>query len=214
MPSNNDNLKEYTLVGFNKNVQIIGLDAFAKGLEKHFFSKVTVRNLSLVSDQINLVIELTCNFDFVEGLAYLKKGIWGSFSSKKNSFACQLQQLKDGNDIKIEIDEFSILLKDTSLIINSIYSQSIPEQLEQILNKMESSCDHITRGQSEIPFEIYVPVFEENNLNNACLNTIEPESKQDFFSFWGVYFYSDDDATVYDLKNKTHINGTLRMLNR
>ena len=217
MSLNKANQSDYTLVGFNKNLPIEGLDDFAKNLEKHFFSKVTVRNLSVDLEQIKLVVELTCNFEFSEALAHLKKGIWGSFSSKKNSFASQFQKLRDDNNMEIELDEFSIFLNDTSIIINKIYNQSIPEQLESILNEMVISCHYFTQDQNEIPYEFYVPVYEENDLENQNAVYIK-ESKQpckkDYFSFWGLYFHSDEDPKVYDLKNQILVDGSLQMLNR
>lgn len=218
MPLSKHNSREYSLVGFNKNVQIEGLDSFAKNLEKHFFSKVTVRNLSIIPDQINLVIELTCNLELHETLSHFKKEIWGNFSSKKHSFASELLQLKKLNNIAIEVEELSIFLKDTSIIINSIYSQSIPEQLEPIFNQIESSRIHFMKDQNEIPYEIYVPVYEESGIeyeNTTAINTKSScNPKQDYFSYWGLYFYTEEDAIVYDLKNQTLIDGTLQMLNR
>jgi len=218
MPLNQGNSKDYTLVGFDNNIRIEGIDTFAKSLEKHFFSKVTVRNLSLDSEKIKLVIELTCNFDFMEALTHLKKEIWGSFLSEKNSFSSQLQQLKKLNDIAIEVEEFSIFLNDTSIIINKIYNQSISEQLEDILHEMLRSYPHFTKEKIEIPYEIYIPVYEDNSSEILHLNVSNSEVtqnfKQNYFSFWGVYFYSEIDAMVYDLKNKTLIDGTLQMLTR
>lgn len=218
MSSDHENFKEYSLVGFDKNMQIEGLNSFAKNLEKHFFSKVIIRNISTLPTQINLVIELTCNLDLSEALSHFKKEIWGNFASQKHSFSCELQQLKGLNDIAIEIEELSVFLNDTSVIITSIYSQSIPEHLEGIFNKLESSSLHFLKRQTEVPFEIYVPVYEDNDITYKNETVVEIESNstaaQDYFSYWGMYFYTEDDAMVYDLKNQTLIEGTVQMLNR
>lgn len=218
MPSDYENSKEYSLVGFDKNIQIEGLNSFAKNLEKHFFSKVIVRNISTLPAQINLVIELTCNLALSEALSHFKKEIWGSFASKKHSFSSELRQLKDLNNIAIEVEELSVFLNDTSVIITSIYSQSIPEHLEGIFNKLESSSLHFMKRPTEIPFEIYVPVYEDNDITYKNETVIEIESyrtaAQDYFSYWGMYFYTEDDAMVFDLKNQTLIEGTVHMLNR
>lgn len=218
MPSNQENSKEYSLVGFDKNMQIEGLNSFAKNLEKNFFSQVIVRNISTISTQINLVIELTCNLDLNETLTHFKKEIWGNFASKEHSFVMDFQQLKDLNDIAIEVEELSIFLKDTSIIITSIYSQSIPEQLEGILSELERSSLHFMKRQTEVPFEIYLPVYEENDTAYENETVIEVESNsnsaQNYFSYWGMYFHTENDAMVYDLKNQILINGTVQMLNR
>lgn len=218
MPFNQKSSREYSLDGFNKNVQIEGLDSFAKNLEKHFFSKVIIRNLSTIPYQINLVIELTCNLELHETLSHFKQEIWGNFASKKHSLARELQQLKKLNNITIEVEELSIFLKDTSIVINSIYSQSIPQQLESIFNELESSYINFTKGQNEIPYEIYLPVYEENDIEYENTTAIDPKSsckpERDYFSYWGLYFHTEEDAMVYDLKNQTLIDGTLHMLNR
>ena len=218
MPLSNNNSKNYSLVGFSKNDQIDGLDSFARNLEKHFFSKVLVRNISKIPGQINLVIELTCNFKLNEALTHLKKEIWGNFSSKKHSFAGELRQLQNLNSLAIEVEELSIFLKDTSIIINSIYNQSIPEQLKNIFNELENSFVTIVKSTNEVPYEIYVPVYEQNDFSYEKIKdkNFEPSNNpaQEYFAYWGLYFYSEEDAMVYDLRNKTLIDGTLHMLNR
>ncbi len=216
MSLNHNSYRAYTLVGFDKNLQIEGLNAFAKNLEKHFFSKVIIRNLSVVPEQIKLVIELTCNLEFIEVLDHLKKEMWGSFSSEKKSFASQMQQLRELNNIEIEIEELSIFLNDTSIIINKIYSQSIPEQLENILNEIVKSGHPFTQDQNEIPYEIYVPVYEESDLKEKTEINVESKlpCKKDYFSFWGLYFNSNEDPMVYDLKNQILVDGSMQMLNR
>jgi hypothetical protein len=41
----------------------------------------------------------------------------------------------------------------------------------------------------------------------------EKISNKDYFSFWGLYFDSEEDAVIYDLSNKSFISGDLYMLN-
>ena len=219
MPFNQDNSKEYTLVGFDKYMQIEGLNSFAKNLEKHFFSKVIVRNISTLPTEINLVIELTCNLELNEVLSHFKKEIWGNFASKKHSFSSELKQLKDINDISIEVEELSVFLQDTSIVITSIYSQSIPEHLESIFSNLENSSIHFLKRQTEVPFEIYLPVYEDKDITYENESVIEvgtsnAASAKDYFSYWGMYFHSEEDALVYDLKNQILIDGTVQMLNR
>ncbi len=219
MPSNQDNSKEYSLVGFDKFMQIEGLNSFAKNLEKHFFSKVIIRNISTLPTEINLVIELTCNLELNELLNHFKQQIWGNFASKKHSFSNELKQLKDINDISIEVEELSVFLQDTSIVITSIYSQSIPEHLESIFSNLENSSLHFMKRETEVPFEIYLPVYEDNDITYENESVIEVGTSnaapaKDYFSYWGMYFHSEEDAIVYDLKNQILIDGTVQMLNR
>ncbi len=218
MPLNKDDFDNFSRVGFNKNLEIEGLDCFTKNLEKHFFSQVTVRNCSTSNFSVNLVIELDCNFGLTETLHHFEKETWGNFQSPKKSFAGALQQLKECNDLPIEVEEFSLFLKDTSIIVNRIYNESISLQLENILIKLNQHVIHFTKGFTEIPFEVYIPVFEDNVMENehTLLMNIKSgnNSEQDYFSYWGLYYYSEDEAVVYDLKNQSIIKGNLQMLNR
>lgn len=217
MPLDNDNFNNFSRVGFNKNLEIDGLDRFTKNLEKHFFSEVTVRNCSASTDSINLVVELDCNFGLLEALHHFENDTWGNFKSQENSFAGAFDQLKECNALPIEVEEFSLFLQDTSIIVNRIYNQSISQQLENILTKINEHYIHFTKGLTEIPFEIYIPVFEDQMENeHTLLKDIKSgnNNEQDYFSFWGLYYYSEDDAVVYDLKNQCIIEGNLQMLNR
>ncbi|MFS4491507.1 hypothetical protein [Maribacter sp. 2308TA10-17] len=218
MPLNSDNFDNFSRVRFNNEIEIEGLDTFKKNLEKHFFSQVTVRNFSPSKDVINLVVELDCNLGFLETLHHFKKNTWGNFQSPEYSFSGALQQLKESNDIPIDVEEFSLFLNDTSIIINRIYHQSISQQLENILSEISTHHIHLTKGLSEIPYEIYVPVFEDDLMDNGNTLLIDIQSgnhsEKDYFSFWGIYYFSEDDAVVYDLKNQSIIKGNLQMLNR
>lgn len=218
MPLNTDDFDNFSRVRFNNVVEIEGLESFIKNLEKHFFSQATVRNCSPSVDSINLVVELDCNLGLLETLHHFENNTWGNFKSQAYSFEGALNQLKECNDVQIEVEEFSLFLKDTSIIINRIYDQSIPNQLENILNQINKHHIHLTMGLSEIPYEIYVPVFEDDLMENenTLLMNIKSgnHNEQDYFSFWGLYYFSEDDAVVYDLKNQSIIKGNLQMLNR
>lgn len=218
MPINDDNLDNFSRVFFNSTIQIEGLDRFVKSLEKHFFSQVTVRNCSCSPDSVNLVVELDCNFGLREALYHFENGTWGNFESKENSFLGELNQLKGCNTVPIEVEEFSLFLKDTSIIINRIYDQSISQQLENILLEVNAHRVHFTKVLTETPYEIYISVFEDNVTQNEQTDLknigLGNNSMKDYFCFWGLYYYSEDDAVVYDLKKKSIIRGNLQMLNR
>lgn len=215
---NNDNFNNFSRVGFNNSLEIKGLDYFIKNLEKHFFSEVTLRNCSPTTANVSLVVELDCNFELLETLYHFENGSWGNFQCPETSFIGALDHLKKCNDFEIEVEEFSLFFKDTSIIANRIYEHSISEQLENVFHKLNEHAINFTKGFTEIPYEIYVPVFEDNLMENedTLLMNIKSgnNSAQDYFSFWGLYYYSEEDAVVYDLKNKGIINGNLQMLNR
>lgn len=212
-----DNFKNYTSAGYNKKCLIEGLNSFKKSLEKHFFSNVTIRDYSGEGISSKLILELECNFELCEMLHYFKLGTWGNFNCEKFSISKLLQQLNKSNDVPVEIEEFSIFLKDSSIIITKIYEKSIAEQLEYILTEINDNYIHFTKGFTETPYEIYVPVFEESVLEHeGSLNDIacDNNNARDYFKYWGLYFFSEDDAVIYDLKNTAVISGNLHMLNR
>ena len=221
MQSHQDNYSENLRIRLENDPKLNGLDAFRKHMEKDFFSEVTIRNCSRGGDQGNLVIELDCALNLKEILFHLKKGIWGNLDIEKkdvsvSSFSKALRQLKQLNQTKIDIEEFSVFLKDTAVIIKKIYDQSIPDQLESIFCALLKHQKHYTLGHTVVPYEIYIPVFEENLLeNNTTLLNIKSgnNSCKDYFGFWGLYFDSEEDAVIYDLADKSIISGDLYMLN-
>jgi len=218
MQQQNHNFKNFSNVVFNNNLEIEGLDCFIKNLEKHFFCQATVRNCSPTTNSVNLVVELNCNFELLEALHYFEKDAWGSFKCEENSFDNALNTLKECNTIHIYVEEFSLFFKDTSIIVNKIYDESIPEQLGNIFVKLNEHSINFTKGLTEIPSEIYMPVFEDTMTESEHMLLMDIQSdnnyQQDYFSFWGLYYCSEDDAVVYDLNQQSIIKGDLQMLNR
>lgn len=215
MPSFPDNFENNSSGGFNIDLKLEGIESFRKSLEKYFFSEATVRNCASSTMGINLAVELECNLSLVEMLFHFNRGTWGNFSQGSSSFIAVLEQFRKENLVAIDIEELSILFKDTRIIINKIYERSVAEQLENILSEMGKHYVHISKGLSETPYEIYVPVFEEDQSEeNILLRTIEAShSKKDYFNYWGLYFESEDDAIIYDLRASHLENGDLLMLN-
>ncbi|MEJ1222127.1 hypothetical protein [Sediminicola sp. 1XM1-17] len=211
---------------FNSSVvtkyQITGLDIFEKSLAKYFFSEVDVNVHSSNELEANLNIEFQNNLNLGEVLYFLNTHTWEHEEDQLimrniNPFLKALQTLKQQNSISIDIEEISILLKDTSIVIKKIYSQSIPAQLENILEEITNHHYKLTRNSQEVPFEMYIPVFEEGPLEpNSNLEDIRNSNQSainDYFGFWGLYFDSEEDAVIYDLENKSMVYGDLFMLN-
>lgn len=216
MPSKQENFRNNPSVRSHRN-RIQGLASFKKNLEKNFFSRVTIQECANEPDSAQLVLELNCNIRMTEMLHHLNIGTWGNFGSSHFNFTELVESLKEHNDFDIEIEELTFILEDTSIIINKIYDESIPEQLEAILQSLSENFVHFTKGLTEIPYEIYIPIFEENLMENdmTLMSNIKYGNHdiQDYFKYWGLYFYSDDRALIYDLKNTAIISGDLHMLN-
>ncbi len=149
-------------------------------------------------------------------LQHFKLGTWGGFDTSDSGLVKSLKQLRTINNRIIDIEELSFYLNDTSVIVNKIYEDSILEQLERILKKLASHQFHLTKGMTEVPYEIFVPVFEEIFLDEEAIlqeRKAGYNSKLDYFKFWGLYFYSEEDAVIYDVKKKAIISGNLQTFN-
>ncbi|MCW5516565.1 hypothetical protein [Muriicola sp. Z0-33] len=217
-----NNFKSNLKLKLDSNPQIIGLDAFKRSLEKEHFSEVSIFNCSPNTQFAKLVIEMKCKIELVEVLFHAQKGTWGAISEDYEStavataFSNSLIELQRLNTLPIDIEELTIMLDDSLIIIKKIYHNSIQEQLGNIIKTIAENYVHLTKGLTEAPYEIYIPVFEEDfPENDDRLNNINSgnSSKKDYFAFWGLYFDSEEDAVIYDLCNKSIISGDLYMLN-
>lgn len=216
MPLYYDSFKNNPLEGFNGDLNIEGLETFKKSLEKHFFSKVTVRNCSSLKKSVQLAIELDCNLSLVEMLFHFNKGTWGNLRQGKSSFAKLLRQLITENDVDVDVEEVTLFFKDSTIVINKIYDNSIAEQLENIFKQVGKHYVHLSKGLTETPYEIYIPVFEEcTHAHDTLIQNIEAGNhrEMDYFKYWGLYCDSEEDAVIYDLKNSKIEYGDLFMLN-
>ncbi len=196
-----------------KNNSFRGLSRFIKNLEKHFFSEVTVKENSSNDEKLSLVLELKCNLSLFEMILHYEKGTWGTFNQSKYLLTEEIQFLEKENSLQIDVDEFSLVLNDTAVIIDKIYNQSIADQLDQIFNELGKHYTQYTKGHNEVPYEIFVAVFEEDSLQNEM---VLPHSKktQNYLSFWALYFESENDAVIYDvIDSKIIYNEDLYMLN-
>ncbi len=223
MPIHLDSFNTNLHLHLDDDPKLNGLGEFKRCLERAYFSKVTIRNCSPDNSQGRLVVEMECNFDLVEVLFHLQKGIWGDTKITRQtdykavSFTKAFTRLQSRNNMAIDVEEFALFLNDSSIVIKKIYASSIEDQLGNILNTIAENYVHFTRGLSETPFEIYIPVFEdgrwEKNIPTLSKIKTEDNCKVDYFNFWGLYFDSEDDAVIYDLSKKSIISGDLYLLN-
>ena len=204
-----------------KNPEAVGLDAFQKILERDFFAESTI-DISF-NENLNcfdLIIDLNCNFSLTESLFHLNNGNWGSFSrasdGSKGKSTSKFQQyfeyLNEINYRKFDLKELSIHLSDTSIVIDRLYKMGIVEQLSVIMDSICSNFLHITRGLSEKPYEIFVPVYEEENINGLPLSLNTVKGPEDYFKYWGLYFESSSKMQVYDYGSKKVISGDFHLI--
>ncbi len=182
---------------------------FKKNLEKNFFAEVIIQeSFSKKNNLENIIIDIHCNYNLSEILSYINNGSWGNIheNEKPTPFIKAFNELQEKNNTyKIDIEEFTIHFNDTSIIINKIYDYSIPEQLENIINQLANHYTYYTKGHTEMPYEIFIPVFEENIFvdSSTILDTkVSINTKDDYFKYWALYFTHTDEAVIYDLNKK------------
>ncbi len=205
----------------NGKPEAVGLDAFKKILERDFFAETSIEAIySKKNNCFDLIIDLNCNFSLTESLFHLNNGNWGSFhrndknSDKKDSCLFQeyFEYLNEINQVQFDLKEMSIHLSDTSIVISRLYKMSIVEQIETIMDSICSNFVHITRGLTEMPYEIFAPVFEEDSSSDSTSPFGSVKGPEDYFKYWGLYFDSSTKMMVYDYGTKKVISGEFHLL--
>ena len=84
-------------------------------------------------------------------------------------------------------------------MVSRLYQKSIPEQIGDILYQIGHHFVYFTKGLTEMPYEIFVPVFEDTMFGKA------PEQQQSgYFDYWGLYFdeAQQHKAMIYSLEKR------------
>ena len=210
MPFNYENFINNSKSEYTK--EIIGIDDFLKSLDFHYFSDVKLNNKHITLNSISLVLEISCNLDLLELLAHFNTDRWGYNGKEKSPLEQALEILDLQNKYHIDIEELTFFLNDTSVVIKRIYDRSIATQLNDILKQIAFNYVFLTRGLTQKPYEIFVPIFEDTiqhmDDNEEELN-IAPKS---YSEFWGIYLDKDDEASIYDVNKNTYVSGDLEFL--
>ncbi|NKI32533.1 hypothetical protein [Croceivirga thetidis] len=206
----------------SRKPEAVGLETFQKILERDFFAESSIETIYVEEhDRFDLIIDLNCNFSLTESLFHLNNGNWGSFKKGEGKHnkksVCQFQEyfeyLIEINYTKFDLKELSIHLSDTSIVVERLYCMSIVEQLATIMDSICSNFVHITLGLTEMPYEIFVPVFEEKSSNGMLPTHCESNrGPEDYFKYWGLYFDSSSKMMVYDYGSKKVISGDFHLI--
>lgn len=199
------------------NPNIIGLQNFKQQLEKFYFVDVSIRNLPSLTNRVNLVIELDCTYSLKEVLYFLKENTLEKAATRITSpIYLEFKKLCIKNPELIDIEELSIFFNDTSIIIKRIFQNSIPNQLKNIFKDILGHYNQYTKQNSDIPFEIFIPVIEEAedqfNNNSLLSNSTNSSPNYNYCNYWGLYYDSHNAAIIYDLKGKSLFNAKLDLL--
>jgi hypothetical protein len=199
--------------------EITGISTLIRDLERDYFSKVSISNSTVCCEENNLVIELQCPMELHEVLYHMQQGNWGSRGPNLVQTGLPLlnlhmQSIREQNATFIDVEELSFQLKNCSIIIKKIAPESVENQLDIILSTLAENYVHITRDLSATPTEVFIPVYEEMETEDAMVRQVGPTDINDagYFLYWGLYFETEEEALIYDLRNKKIIPGDLNLL--
>ena len=194
----------------------VGLEDFVKIVSRDFFAETKLLfRYSEERQKMELILDICCNFGLTVGLHHFNNENWGGFQRKedrivKSSFLNAFQNLNERNNETLELVEVSLNFIDTSIIVTQLYAQSIPELLGQIISKISEHFVYFTKGLTAMPYEIFVPVFEDTlpDLPGA------DKQQNSYFDYWGLYFEEGPKhlVMVYSLKNKQFCKEDLFLL--
>lgn len=212
MSAYKDNSRKSDAWRFPHTLQTISIFSFIKKIEKDFFAEVTVQNFGYIEDSFSISIQLDCNLSLIEILNHANLGTWGDFKNNRdiNPLCKAIETLQNENNCNIAISEFSLFLKDTSIIINETNNLNIAKELNNILKEIASQYIYITNGFTKKPYEIYIPVLEENDFDMEMFIPEECGAKS-YNEYWGIYFESEEEAVIYDVKENSYLPEELHL---
>ncbi len=195
----------------------VGLEDFLKSVERDFFAEAKLLfRFSEKRQKMELVLDICCNFGLTVGLHHFNNENWGGFiwdeqdNPTESSFVEAFGDLNRKNGGTLELVEVSLNFLDTSIIITQLHDQSIPERLGEIVTKISEHFVYFTKGLTAMPYEIFVPVFEDTLPEPPGVE----KEQTGYFDFWGLYFEESapHKVMVYCLKNKKFCKEDLFLL--
>ena len=113
------------------------------------------------------------------------------------------------NTESIDILEISFLMEDTSLFIQRVCGLSIVQQLDNIFRLVMNDYNYIITEIKEVPSEIHIPVFKNDEHEKEPLDLIPESAKEtterDYFAYWGLYLDALNETAIYDVENSSFI---------
>jgi hypothetical protein len=70
----------------------------------------------------------------------------------------------------------------------------------------------LTRGLTQKPYEIFVPIFEDSLDNNEFEEDQTNILPKSYSEFWGIYLDKEEEASIFDIQRNTYITGDLEFL--
>jgi hypothetical protein len=212
MHFNIDDFIKKSLINLDYTKEITGIDEFLKSLEFHYFSNIKLKRKSCTLNSVHLVLEVNCNIELLELFTNFNTGRWGTSSKNGSPLQCNLEILNSRNNCNIDIEELTIFLNDTSIVIKRIYDNSIASQFNDILKQIACNYIFLTKGLTQKPYEIFVPIFEDSIDNLEFEDNQSNILPKSYSEYWGIYLDKEDEASIFDVQRNTYVTGYLEFL--
>jgi hypothetical protein len=220
MSSKNNKPRKKILAFGSEENKILELDAFILQIEKDFFCNVSIVNMETLTITNDLVLDIQFNFNLNQGLSILAKGkLEGHDLMLQNEegyfFLNALEKLRNETNNAYDIKELNLVFNDCTVVLHRIFENSISLVIDQLILELYKNHIYITKGLTEQPYEIHIPVIEDNNFykkNKLLSSIITDKNQKNYCGFWGLYFDNKVDCDIYDSQLKKIIRGELTML--
>lgn len=196
----------------NHQEGILGIVEFMNSMEFHYFSQVKIKSNLTTKTALHLVLEITCNLELIELFAHLNTGRWGHSTPLTNPLLNGLLLLSSKNSAVIDIEELTLFLNDTSIVIKRIEEHSVATQFHEILAQIANNFVFLTEGLTKKPYEIFIPIFEDTFSTDGLSSPLKDNVTKTYYTFWGVYLDDQEEAAIYDVGKSSYVQGNLQLL--
>jgi hypothetical protein len=108
-----------------------------------------------------------------------------------------------------KVSNLTMVFNDTTIVIYSIYENSISEVTDELVKKIAEHYNEIEKGEPVKIAYIHVPIFNKIDTYAVCAyrvklavdENISSFTKSDYFNIWGIEFL-DGTKAVYELNGQ------------
>ena len=199
----------YSKIPFDPTIQICsnpalsGLDVFKSGLEKIFFAGAEVQLAASRNHESQIIVNLRCRLNLDDMIQSQEHWLWGPNNPAipgKSGIWELLSELRRSNpDVSLDLEEFNLQLDDSLIVIRSIGPNSIAEELACILSRIGQHYPYFNGNRNTAPYEIFIAV---SDINIPLPTVAGPARNGAFYDYWAVYYDSEIDPFIYDLRQR------------
>lgn len=200
--------------------KLIGIKDFQDELSREYVSRVHGRPGDLGGGLYEFTIQVIANISLHDVVKLVADGIAfdllksGTKSFVLRPFLAAFDKLKARNEEReVDIHEIRFMFNDAEIVISKICNNSIYESLGEIFQTLTQDFNHMRNGNSEFPYSIQIPVFEDPEKRLCQFRvlldvdeTIEKVTRANYLEYWGIYYDFERTSRVFDVKRKLLID--------